>query len=70
MGLFDFLKKNEPTEEIVGTVKFIVDEKGDKYLHINQFREFIEEYKLGIVDPSQLGVLDQIIGVLNDANND
>lgn len=63
---FDRVKEQDVVE---GTVSFIIDKKGDKYLHINQFREFLEEYKIGITDPSQIGVLNQIITVLNEAND-
>lgn len=68
MGILDIFKKKEP-EVIEGAVNFVTDENGNKYLHINQFKEFLEDYKMG-ADPSQHGILNQIIGVLNDANNE
>lgn len=44
MGLLNIFKKKKP-EVVEGIVSFVTDENGDKYLHIDQFKETLEDYK-------------------------
>ena len=67
MGIFNIFKKKKETEEVVGSVNYVIDEKGRKYLHIDGFVKVLEEYKVGIVDQKQIGLINEIINVLNEA---
>jgi hypothetical protein len=66
MGIFDILKKKEPTM-VEGTIRYVINDDGDKYLHIDDFNSLLKEFKKSMIRADHKQLLDNIIEELNQA---